>query len=687
MDRLKSHLRQFLTLVAIVAGLLLEAVLPLSINQVHASSLCPSGTIFGRNWCTGYFNGANSDVSGSYVFSCGAPSGTAGLDVVNAAQFISAIEKRLNGTSCGGNVTQDENGAAFIIETMRGINGGPASITDAKNHQSDWEDLVNSYDNAGQVKWNINYTYGTCGNGNGYEFTNTLWDSNISDDVFFKDPRDCNTEFSVIFYSDPAKTKPIYFIKKNCGNIVGETVPLPSLDYENTATILGTPIFTGYPDVEPGKTYQVDVKINNSGPASSPDVFLRVSSNNSSLTQDPCGQDPVNCGALDPNGTNPASRGYNTTSCGTGVSPPCYYWEYAKNILTAGTTETVQFQFTVADTAKEPDQLCFTAYAQPENSNSDVYTGNTLCFPVLQPRLPYFTTSSGSEQGGATFGDSPCLVTDPTMQSGSITGSAGETGGKADYIASSGGSISGFGSNGSTFDASLTFANPPDLLGFYGTVCRPDLAKQYLTDNSVKAFTPSDPSNVDVGTIPTSIRKYTGNLQISGTVKVGQRSTLVVDGDVYIKGNISFNQPFGIKTIPSLGLIVTGVIAIDPGVTSIYGIYDTGSEYTSWPTLGAGVINTCRNGFSMTPGANNNPDPPQIATDTGTAACANNLTVNGSLIANNIYFRRTSGNANDSGSSASELINFMPQLFLRPPTGLNGLISQVQYQGERPPIF
>ena len=62
----------------------------------------------------------------------------------------------------------------------------------------------------------------------------------------------------------------------------------------------------------------------------------------------------------------------------------------------------------------------------------------------------------------------------------------------------------------------------------------------------------------------------------------------------------------------------------------------------------------------------------------------NSLTVNGSFIANRIFFQRTGGNAYTSGSPAAETFNYGPEDWLSSPDSSTGAFGSFQ---QLPPVF
>jgi hypothetical protein len=106
----------------------------------------------------------------------------------------------------------------------------------------------------------------------------------------------------------------------------------------------------------------------------------------------------------------------------------------------------------------------------------------------------------------------------------------------------------------------------------------------------------------------------------------------------------------------------------------LYGIYYAGRA--SNPA--AGTINTC----------SNNGVGPSIVAAGGAALCANNLQIDGALIATRIVLRRTFGGVEPFATrSAAENVVFQPGLLLSPPPGFSSLLNQIKFTGELPPVY
>ena len=238
--------------------------------------------------------------------------------------------------------------------------------------------------------------------------------------------------------------------------------------------------------------------------------------------------------------------------------------------------------------------------------------------------------------------------------------------------------ISGFASDqGSPPNAynHLSFANDtsttthPNIDGQFGdSPCTPTFAAQ--TPNKTYS-TPLNNLSVSPG-----MNSYNGSIVISDlNIPVGQKSTIYVNGNVSITGDIKYDTTgwsinSSTNTIPSLKVIATGDIVIDPQVKQLDGVYETTKDIYDCSTHPFASIGKYQN------------------TGPATNPCyANNLTVNGSFIANRIFFQRTGGNAFSPvgpTNQAAETFNYGPEDWLSSPDSSTGAFSSFQ---QLPPVF
>jgi len=200
-----------------------------------------------------------------------------------------------------------------------------------------------------------------------------------------------------------------------------------------------------------------------------------------------------------------------------------------------------------------------------------------------------------------------------------------------------------------------------------------------------------------------------GNLVIHGlTVNAATNTSIIANNNVYIDGNINFNNPAGWAQdtdVPSLIIVSKGDIHISGNVTNLDGIY-----IAQGPGSTGGTIDTCA------------PDATATYTTANIYAASNNqcgkqLVVNGSFIAGKIKLNRTysslrfgfngeysgyashgcgvagtdvagSGTSTTGNDCAAEIFNFSPELYLSKPK-LNPTNGAGTYQSiiSLPPVL
>ena len=209
----------------------------------------------------------------------------------------------------------------------------------------------------------------------------------------------------------------------------------------------------------------------------------------------------------------------------------------------------------------------------------------------------------------------------------------------------------------------LTLANDskgPGMSGF--TNCLPDYYSSLpATQQTFVSLTTSLDSS-------SGTYKVDGNLTITKSkINRSNSVTVYVNGDLNVSDNINFVDGNGnadgkasyssVNQIPSLIFIVSGNIYISNSVTDLSGIFIAQPTATG----GGGNIYDCSVGFS------------QFSTNQlyGSGKCNNQLTINGSFVANKVVLNRTysslrssSNTETNTSTNASETFNYTPALWL-----------------------
>lgn len=172
----------------------------------------------------------------------------------------------------------------------------------------------------------------------------------------------------------------------------------------------------------------------------------------------------------------------------------------------------------------------------------------------------------------------------------------------------------------------------------------------------------------------------------SGTVAIGSGSTInisgnvniYVEGDVLLLSNIVLNNFSSLNNVPNFRLVVKGNIYISGGVQGIADVTRLDGIYVAQPEDSGdkGIIYTCsditRSDFLPNSNSIHN-------------VCNSKLTVNGAFIARQVKFLRTNGSLNQSsvnegpGGPSAEEFNFLPEFYLRRPSGNSGQIVSPNY--------
>lgn len=248
--------------------LFLLLALAVTAFSVSYGAVAEAWPVFGRNANIGYFLG-NPDNDGDfvwrpYVWPNSNPTPGCSGDGVNAipnsvntkSEFITFVKCKLNSTADNSHVRkQDRVGAAFIIQTMRGLTGQQAgcSVTNCRptnTEIADWEARIN---NPQVTLSNTSYSYTV----NSYYQGNPIdGNSSPNDNAFYNNS---GTQSSLIFSAGSSGTT--YVIRRPCANPVSTgSLPEPqTFNMTGRSTISTT-------EVLPGDTIDFNHYLRNSGP-------------------------------------------------------------------------------------------------------------------------------------------------------------------------------------------------------------------------------------------------------------------------------------------------------------------------------------------------------------------------------------------------------------------------------------
>lgn len=179
-------------------------------------------------------------------------------------------------------------------------------------------------------------------------------------------------------------------------------------------------------------------------------------------------------------------------------------------------------------------------------------------------------------------------------------------------------------------DFGLTFGNQAGYGNFDSTQCIPDY---YGTRPDVT--TPVS-SPINISPLGTGGYQHNGDATISGgNINPGQRTALYINGNVHITGPTQFMGTYRTNNTPTLFVIATGNIYIDPSVTRLDGIF----------IAQGGTIYTCAS------------HPPPFSASELFNNCTSNkqLVINGGLIGQSIKFQRAFSSLRHSTSTETPI--------------------------------
>ncbi len=302
---------------------------------------------------------------------------------------------------------------------------------------------------------------------------------------------------------------------------------------------------------------------------------------------------------------------------------------------------------------------------------------------------PYFTVSGGDIIAGSGSANSNGFCS-PNYSANIFASNVGGSSwiGASDNLSALAPSVINGLSTGSGGDA-LTFANTVNApyggnFGSANGVCNLDY---YSTKNNLVGFSVSPASGgFDLSTATgnsacklidtTNYCSLNGPIKISGNPPAGSKVVVYINGNAEISESISiYNNGSGLNSaadIPLLYVISNSNIYIDSAATSIDGVYSAN-----------GTIFTCANAGTGNSFSGNQADQALIA------GCNNQLTVNGSLVANQIKFGRVYGGlpGQYGSTGAAETFNYGPEVWLSQVQGSLPVNPDYQALTELSPVI
>ncbi len=331
-------------------------------------------------------------------------------------------------------------------------------------------------------------------------------------------------------------------------------------------------------------------------------------------------------------------------------------------------------------TAVAGQTICRSLFVNP-STRGGVEQGNEACVAVVS--LPYVKVFGGDTLAGAAFsGVSGSTCTNPNDSNAQIVAWNDEgvaspynyAGAGAQYAALALNKIIDFASNqngaGGGAPKSLAFANTGASGSVFGGTfgaMNSCILDYYDTPPATSATSIS--GAVNVSSLTGGAYSAPGNLELdAGNINPNTRIQIYVNGDLYLakngsKTDISYAGSWSVASMPLLEVIVKGDIYIQNSMTSLDGIYIAQPKTSST----GGTIYTCATGQ----GAAVAPSDTNFYN-----SCNTKLTINGSLVANQLQLLRTSGSLNQSSTgdtatsnAAAESINYNPAMWIAQPGG------------------
>lgn len=581
-------------------------------------------TANGRDCYYGYFfngydGGAAANGTRHNLFSAPAM-----LNVNNGWDLVNTIQGHLG--CVGGNVSnpngQNPTGAAFIVLTMLGAAPGTNKNV-ACQRFGEWASNVYNYEASGLTNFN-----------QVYDFQGINTRSTYVDVAYYPMNGAAN---SIVFYS-PTTGQPIYAIKKDCGNPVGR-LQAPTANWDLTPSISAT------------------VNGVSSGTAETGDsITFTFTMRNNARTD----SQQVNCNAAAINHSGYFKTPASPEGGGSAIGVGCPR-SFGRNSTTTLTTQTV--------TATANTTMCRTLFVNPAVPGGG-QRGTEVCVAVANK--PYLQVFGGDvSAGGELEASGGTCAANPNASIVSWNKNvAGYPGAGVQFAALAMGTIKEFSTaqrspaGGAGMPGGLSFSSTTQAGNKYGgDFGTAKCIKDYYAEKpaSTSAMLPS----ASVSDFTTGDYAATGTVTLSGgNINPSQKTTLYVDGDLYITGpTISYAGNWAYGQIPMFKVIVRGNIYIGSGVTRLDGLYVA----QPLSDLSKGYVYTCATSAA----------PPTLAAGAFYNSCSTNrLTVNGSIVSRSIQFLRTSGTLRNSGtdetnasnSRAAETFNYGPAFWITQPT-------------------
>lgn len=270
------------------------------------------------------------------------------------------------------------------------------------------------------------------------------------------------------------------------------------------------------------------------------------------------------------------------------------------------------------------DRICYvvivSGYNQNVGNNTFRYSQSACVHIAKRPKVQIL--GADVRVGSSISGDSS-IRTGNTQRNGRLYGSWAEYGMFAPgaITSASGAGLSGVdGRELTTNYNALTFANTPGF-GKFGVMPQTTLSPEYINMSSTSEDLSIDGSNVQ------PVIKTTGTVTITGDIIYGGEDA----------------QHTSVFNLPQYVIIAKDII-IGPNVTRV----------DAWLISQGGYISTCD-------AVSNQADP---FAGLNATTCDQQLRINGPVVADRLFLRRTAGSGRDDPGSPAEIISVRPDVYL-----------------------
>jgi hypothetical protein len=458
----------------------------------------------------------------------------------------------------------------------------------------------------------------------------------------------------------------VYALEIICANPLGTVTTLPPFtpvpaDYALDPSVDSN----GITSAEPGTDITIDGLVENVAANPSKETEWR-------LTQIVYGP-----------GANPGTAGDDSTAqpcdffSSTGrIPPPCTAVDSGTGrVFNANTIAVVRdnYVYTVPLNAEFGTRICFAVSVKPPTeiaADQDKWRhSDLLC--IMVSKSPKMQVWGGDVRADGSISTSKRSYTGPNRTYGSWAEYGALSNGGNSGFATGAGLNTGNVSNSQSSWSALTFANTGSAgsceFGCYSFL----LNSSGMIDQFIVASPPANPGSADLNTWGSGTYSATDLTLAGTTIGTGKSIIILASGTVTIQGDIVYNDgPYNnIRDIPQVVIraprinIQNSARRVDAWLLAV-----TGTE--------SGIINTCSDiplGDALTSNTCNNP-----------------LVVNGPVVTDKLYLRRTAGSGSQPNErdAPAEIFNLRADAYLWGSSrGVGAEKARTVYTKELPPRF